>query len=264
MRARRRVGVIGTFVWDEIHGRDPMQAPVQEWGGITYALAGLDAALSDDWEIVPLIKVGSDLAQRARDHVATLRRMAPDAAIIEVPYLNNRVTLRYASSERRTEKLTGGIPGWQWLGLKPLLADLDALYINLISGWELNLETAQLIRQHFAGAVYCDMHSLLLAVDADGYRVPQTVPNVPSWMQCFDLLQINEDELALLAPDAMALAATAMAAGVSAINVTLGPQGVVYFAAPKFERLSDIRRSALPVSGAVDGAIRTSRVPAAA
>ncbi|MEO9114566.1 MAG: hypothetical protein ABI311_00245 [Gemmatimonadaceae bacterium] len=66
MRARRRVGVIGTFVWDEIHGRDPIQAPIQEWGGITYALAGLDASLSDDWEIVPLIKVGSDLAQRAR------------------------------------------------------------------------------------------------------------------------------------------------------------------------------------------------------
>ena len=67
MKRRRRVGVIGTFVWDEIHGRDPAQAPLAEWGGITYALAGLDAALSDEWEIVPLIKVGSDLASRARD-----------------------------------------------------------------------------------------------------------------------------------------------------------------------------------------------------
>jgi sugar/nucleoside kinase (ribokinase family) len=80
-------------------------------------------------------------------------------------------------------------------------------------------------------------------------------------MQCFDLVQVNEDELALLAGDAMALAATAMAAGVSIINVTLGPRGAVYFAAPRFERLSDIRRSALPVSGALDGAIRTSLVP---
>jgi hypothetical protein len=264
MRARRRLGVIGTFVWDEIHGRDPVQAPIQEWGGITYALAGLDAALNDEWEIVPLIKVGSDLAQRAREHLATLRHMAPDASIIEVPYPNNRVTLRYESSERRTEKLTGGIPGWQWLGLKPLLAGLDALYINLISGWELNLETAQLIRQHFSGVVYCDMHSLLLAVDAEGYRVPQIVPNVRSWMQCFDILQVNEDELALLAPDGLALAATAMAAGVSVINVTLGPRGAIYFAAPKFEQLSDIRRVQLPVSGALDGAIRTSRLPAVA
>lgn len=262
MPARRRLGVIGTFVWDEIHGRDPSQAPVEEWGGITYALAGLDAALNNDWEIVPLIKVGSDLAQRARDYLATLRHLAPDAAIIEVPYPNNRVTLRYETSERRTEQLLGGIPGWHWLGLKPLLGDIDALYINLISGWELSLETVQLIRQHFSGAVYCDMHSLLLAVDADGYRVPHLVPNVPSWMQCFDMLQVNEDELALLAPDAMALAATAMAAGVSVINVTLGPRGAVYFAAPKFEQLSDLRRTNLAAAAALGGAIRTSLVPA--
>jgi hypothetical protein len=262
MRARRRLGVIGTFVWDEIHGRDPAQAPVQEWGGITYALAGLDAALSDDWEIVPLIKVGSDLALRARDYLASLRRVARDAAIIEVPYPNNRVTLRYASSERRTEQLTGGIPGWHWLGLKPLLAGIDALYVNLISGWELNLETAQLLRQHFSGVVYCDVHSLLLAVDADGFRVPHALQNVAAWMQCFDLVQANEDELALLAPDAMALAATALASGVSAINVTLGPRGAVYFAAPGFEQLSDIRRGRLPASGALAGPIRTALVPA--
>jgi hypothetical protein len=262
MKRRRRLGVIGTFVWDEIHGRDPARAPVQEWGGITYALAGLDASLNDDWEIVPLIKVGSDLAQRARDYLATLKHLAPDAAIIEVQYPNNRVTLRYESSERRTERLTGGIPGWHWLGLKPLLGDIDALYINLISGWELSLETVQLIRQQFGGVIYCDMHSLLLAVDSEGYRVPHIVPNVGAWMQCFDLLQVNEDELALLAPDAMALAATAMASGVSVINVTLGSRGAVYFAAPRFERLSDIRRSSLPAAGALDGAIRTSLVPA--
>jgi hypothetical protein len=262
MCARRRLGVIGTFVWDEIHGRDPSQAPVEEWGGITYALAGLDAALAEDWEIVPLIKVGSDLAQRARDYLATLRHLAPDAAVIEVPYPNNRVTLRYESNERRTEQLTGGIPGWHWLGLKPLLVGLDALYVNLISGWELSLETAQLIRQNFSSIIYCDMHSLLLAVDPEGYRVPHLVPNIAGWMQCFDLLQVNEDELALLAPDAMALAATAMAAGVSVINVTLGPRGAVYFAAPKFERLSDIERTKLPASAALRGAIRTARVPA--
>ncbi len=263
MAARRRLGVIGTFVWDEIHGRDPAQAPVQEWGGITYALAGLDAALSEDWEIVPLIKVGSDLAQRAREYAATLKRIAPHAGLIEVPYRNNRVTLRYESSERRSERLDGFIPGWQWLGLKPLLPGLDALYINFISGWELDLETLQLIRQNFQGPIYCDMHSLLLAVDAQGYRVPQGIANASAWLHCFDLLQVNEDEMSLLADDAMALAASAMAAGVSVINVTLGSRGAVYFAAPGFERLSDIRRANLPASGGFGGAIRTALAPAA-
>ena len=68
----RRIGVIGTFVWDVIYGRDPRSTPVEEWGGITYALSGLDAALPDDWEIVPLIKVGDDLADRG--HAISLAR----------------------------------------------------------------------------------------------------------------------------------------------------------------------------------------------
>ena len=134
-----RLGVIGTFVWDVIHGRHANAAPVTEWGGITYSLAGLDAALPADWEIVPIMKVGSDLGTRANEFIRTLKRIAPDAALIEVPYANNRVELRYISDERRTETLTGGVPGWSWIGLKPAIdiSNLDALYVNFLSGWEL-------------------------------------------------------------------------------------------------------------------------------
>ncbi|HMG00579.1 MAG TPA: hypothetical protein VK560_04985, partial [Gemmatimonadaceae bacterium] len=67
MARKRRVGVMGSFVWDVIHGRDPRDAPVEEWGGITYTLGALDAALPTDWEFVPILKVGSDLAQSARE-----------------------------------------------------------------------------------------------------------------------------------------------------------------------------------------------------
>jgi pfkB family carbohydrate kinase len=261
MTRKKRVGVMGSFVWDVIHGRDPRDAPVEEWGGITYALGALDAALSNDWEFVPILKVGSDLAHSARQFVAALDRAAPDAAPIEVPQPNNRVALHYLSDERRCERLSGGVPKWTWLGLKPLLNNLDALYINLISGFELDLETAQLIRQHFRGPIYCDLHSLLLAVQPDGMRTLQPLPNAASWMRCFDLIQVNEDEMSMMASDPMALAAIALAEGVSSIAITLGSRGVVYFAAPAFERISDIRRSHL---GAPPGAIRTALVPAKA
>lgn len=257
----RRVGVIGSFVWDEIHGRDPRDTPVQEWGGITYALSALDAALPPDWEIVPLLKVGSDMAARARQFLSTLRRIAPDAAPIEVPYPNNRVVLRYTSAEQRCEQLTGGVPKWHWLGLKPLLGDLDALYINLISGFELDLETARLVRQHFRGPVYCDLHSLLLATADDGMRVPQSLANAVEWYRCFDIMQVNEQEAALLAPDPMTLAATAFSAGVQFLAMTAGSRGVIYFAAPGFERLSDLtklRDRMVPHSGP----IRTAKISA--
>ena len=197
------MGVIGTFVWDIIYGRDARSVPVEEWGGITYALAGLDAALPDDWEIVPILKVGYDLAARARDHLRTLKRIAPDAALVEVPYPGHRVELRYIDDERRTEILTGEIPGWSWLGLKPLIDDarLDALYINFLSGWELDLETAHLLRQHFRGPIHCDLHMKLMAVQPGGLRTPRAIPHVAEWCACFDFLQMNEEEMATIAPD---------------------------------------------------------------
>jgi hypothetical protein len=260
MAAKRRVGVIGSFVWDVIHGRDPLGAPIEEWGGITYALGALDAALPDDWEMVPLVKVGFDLAQRAREFMRDLENAAPDAAPIEVPHHNNRVSLHYQSDERRCERLAGGVPGWSWLGLKPLLSGLDALYINFISGFELDLETAQLIRTHFAGPIYCDLHSLLLAVQADGMRTLQPLPNPAVWCRCFDILQVNEDEMQMMAPDPMGLAAVAISAGVSSLNVTMGKRGVVYFAAPGFDRLADLDRGRFQ---ATTGAIRTELLPAA-
>lgn len=258
----KRVGVIGSFVWDIIYGRDPGRPPVEEWGGVTYALAGFDAALSADWQVVPLAKVGRDLWGRANDYLRTLRRVAPDALPIEVPQPNNRVTLRYVDAERRSEVLQGGVPPWHWLGLKPLLADLDALYVNLLSGFELDLEVMQLVRQHFRGPIYCDLHSLFLAVQPDGLRTWHEIPNIDGWLRCIDVLQVNEEEMRMMAPDPMALAARAMNAGVTSLVVTLGARGAVYVNAPHFTRLADLAR---PDSAAfVSGTVQTALVHAAA
>jgi hypothetical protein len=153
------------------------------------------------------------------------------------------------------------VPPWNWLGLKPLLADLDALYINMISGFELELETAQLIRQHYRGPIYCDLHSLMLSVQPTGFRAPRPLENAAAWCACFDLLQVNEDEAALMAPDPMALAATAFGNGIRSLVVTLGSRGVVYFAAPGFDALSDLVRQPLASAPAI-GPVRTALLPA--
>src|SRR5439155_670638 len=106
----KRLGVVGSLVWDTIYGRDPAQPAVEEWGGISYSLAALDATLADDWVIVPMVKVGRDLAPRANQFLRTLRHLTPGARFIEVPEPNNRVTLRYYQLERRCEQMVGGVP----------------------------------------------------------------------------------------------------------------------------------------------------------
>jgi len=246
----KRVGVVGSMVWDTIHGRDPVQPPVEEWGGISYALSAFDAALADDWQVVPLIKVGRDLASRARQFLGGLRHVAPGARFIEVPEPNNRVTLRYESADRRCELLSGGVPAWTWSELGPLVQDLDALYVNFISGFEMALPTAQAMARAFPGPIYTDLHSLFLGVATDGLRVPRPLPEAPGWFGCSQWIQLNEDEFALLGPDPLAVTASVLSAGCRGLIVTLGPRGAVYFDRPDPALPIATERVSLELAGA--------------
>jgi sugar/nucleoside kinase (ribokinase family) len=241
-----KIGIIGSLVWDLIYGRDALAPPVEEWGGIAYALAGLDASLGPDWQIVPLIKVGRDLGREAQQLLNGLTRLTPGGRCVEVTAPNNRVVLHYQSTERRCERMAGGVPGWTWAELGPMVRDLDALYINFISGFELCLGTAQALRQAFQGPIYADLHSLFLGMQQDGMRVLRPLPNSPDWFGCFDLVQLNEDEMRQLSPDPLTLSAQALEAGISLLTVTLGPRGVAYVAAPGFERLAERRNEGTP------------------
>ena len=59
-----------------------------------------------------------------------------------------------------------------------MIAGLDALLVNFISGFEMSLGTAQLLRRGFGGPIYADLHSLFLGMQADGLRVPQPLPEL--------------------------------------------------------------------------------------
>ena len=185
-----------------------------------------------------------------------LSRLAPGGRCVEVTAPNNRVVLHYQSTERRCERMAGGVPGWTWAELGPMVRDLDAIYLNFISGFELCLGTAQALRQGFQGPIYADFHSLFLGMQQDGMRVLQPLPDAADWFGCFDLVQLNEDEMRQLSPDPLSLSAQALAAGVSLLTVTLGPRGVAYVAAPGFDGLADGR-------GAADGqpAVRPAHPP---
>lgn len=243
-----KIGVLGSLVWDVIHGRDPAQGVVEEWGGIAYSLAAMDAALPEDWEIVPLIKVGHDRARQAAEFARTLERFPAHARFIEVPVANNVVELRYQSAERRCERMAGGVPGWNWGELGPMVTDLDALYVNFISGFEMCRWTAGHLRQGFKGPIYADLHSLFLGMRSDGIRTLQPLAEIGEWFSCFDTVQLNEEEMRTLGDDPMMLSAEMLRAGVTLLNVTLGAKGVAYIHAPKGEAV----RTALMAPPAVD------------
>ncbi len=228
----KRLGVLGTFVYDRIWTLEDAARgePFSSWGGVAYSLASAAAARPDGWEIVPVVKVGRDLAADARELLATLPGVAAGPSLVVVPEDNNRVELRYTDGAHRGERLTGGVPGWSWKELEPHVAGLDALYVNFITGFEMGLADMEALRRAFGGPLYSDLHSLFLGCPGAGTRELRTLPEWERWAACFDGVQLNERELGTLggAGDWAEAAGRVLDAGPALAVVTLGAEGAAY------------------------------------
>ena len=269
LRSRRgetsTLGVVGTLVWDTILHRDGRAEPVTEWGGIGYALEALTVALPENWEILPLMKVGRDLSEEAFRFLRGLPRVLTEPGVAVVPAPNNRVEMRYSGQERLTERMTGGVPPWAWDELRPLAGLCDALYINFISGYEMELETAQNLRCGFPGPIYADLHSLFLGIGRHGDRIPRPLPHWAEWITSFDAVQMNEDEFELLGRahgDPWKLAADVVGTDLKLITVTLGSRGATYVADAGF-RSDPFTWAQLRGRLAAPGPVRSAKLDAA-
>jgi hypothetical protein len=197
----RRLGIIGTFVWDTVWTLEDQAAgrPLETWGGVSFSVASAAATRPEGWEIVPIAHVGRDLFDQVHAYLDTVDGIGSRGGIVAVDDPNNRVELVYTDAASRGETMRGGVPGWTWPELAPHLEGLDALYVNFLSGWEVDLRTAKMLRRHFAGFLYADLHSLFLGPPLpDGPRRPQRLHRWSDWLRCFNAVQMNEDEYTLL------------------------------------------------------------------
>jgi hypothetical protein len=174
------------------------------------------------------------MVEEARAFCAALPGVDAEAGLVTAPEPNNRVELRYTDDARRGERLTGGVEAWTWEELAPRVAGLDALYVNYFSGFEIGLEATERLRASFSGPLYADLHSLFLGCPGAGTRQMRHLPDWERWAACFDAVQLNDDELRMLAPGADA-ARVLMAAGPRVVAVTHGAEGA-----------SVLRRAATP------------------
>jgi hypothetical protein len=255
----KRLGVIGSLVWDRLWGWTPQgqaDEPVEAWGGISYSLAALCAACPPGWVVEPILKIGRDLREPADALLAELPNLSRER-ILTVDEPTNRVELRYWDPHRRCEQLSGGVAPWTAEELLPRLEGLDALYVNFISGYEMELALAQRLPVQVQGPIYGDIHSLLLGSDAEGKRVLRPLPEWREWVRCFDAVQFNEDEMRTLAGKHTAfseLAAEIVVLGPSLVVVTRGAQGADYAMRPDGVFVSGTRAPA-------DAAAAYGRVP---
>jgi sugar/nucleoside kinase (ribokinase family) len=197
----RRIGVIGTFVWDTIrHPSARAGEPVEQWGGVAYSLSAFSAACPPGFTIFPIARVGADLADAAFELLDSLPNVSAHSGIRVVPEANNRVELLYDGVSERKERLTGGVSAWPRDELHQALDSVDALYVNFLSGFEMDLTISESLKV-LEIPIYADLHSLFLGPPAASAREPRRLPEWRRWLGCFDAVQMNENELALLGPE---------------------------------------------------------------
>lgn len=253
------LGILGTLVLDRIHrpppdaAGGPEPAPTEDWGGIVYSLEAFDAGRDSDWTFLPIAKIGDDVYDEAVSRVETLSGVESLDGLRRVPEPNNRVELHYHDRGDRCERLTGGVPGWRWPELEPLLATCDALYVNFIAGWELDLGAARALRRGFGGPIYADIHSLLLGIDESGVRVRRALPEREEWMACFDYIQGNRAEIAIVAgaDDPLEAVSRLVERGADAAFCTLGAEGATWASADGKGGMETLASADRP-AGAVD------------
>ncbi len=194
----KRLGVLGTFVWDTIWPPGGSERPIEQWGGLAYSLAAFSAVCPPGWTIRPITRIGADLADRAGAFLSSLPSVSWREGLRVVPEPTNRVELRYHDAGERSETLTGGVSSWTWRELSPLLTGVDALYVNFVSGLEMDLETLRSVRAELQAPIYVDLHSLFLGPPGDGPRQPRRLPDWEQWLECCDAVQLNRVVLGLL------------------------------------------------------------------
>jgi sugar/nucleoside kinase (ribokinase family) len=170
----------------------------EQWGGILYSLLTLVHLMDEGDTIRPVFSVGKADSEKLMDllkHYPSIDTRG--IAITEEP--TNRVMLIYhEDGESRTEcsrQIAAPIP---WARIKPAL-DADGILINMVSGFDITLETLDRIRMETREReipIHLDLHSLTLGVDQHAKRFRRPVPEWRRWCFGIHTVQMSEEEAA--------------------------------------------------------------------
>lgn len=190
--------VLGHLVLDEIHSYDGKV--YHGAGGITFPVSAFDALLADGESLRPLFPFGRDATGTMRDLAAACPR-TDFSHCWPVEAENTRVRLFHESPAQYNTQLVRSLDAIPAARIEPLLADSALVYLNMMTGHDITLDTAARLRGT-GRLVYIDLHMIAYRVHRDGHREPAASPRWREWLRAGDVLQCNEREFAALIPDA--------------------------------------------------------------
>lgn len=71
----------------------------------------------------------------------------------------------------------------------------DGILINMITGYDINLNQLKHIRNNYNGLVFIDVHTLSRGLDENYKRNFRVIPNFNEWAKRLNIIQVNQQEL---------------------------------------------------------------------
>ena len=226
-----KITVIGHLCLDAIHHADG--AETQSPGGIFFSVATLANLLPATDVVQPVFGIGKN------EHDAIIEQLQhyPNVDTSGIYRFNgptNQVALMYKDSQERIEcsrHIAEPIP---FKKIKPYL-ETDLLLINMISGFDVTLETLDQIRMEVREEhtpIYMDVHSLTLGLNDDFTRYHRPVDAWRRWLFMIHAAQMNEEEAACLTSESFS--DEQLTKHISALNtkvsvITRGERGCTAF-----------------------------------
>jgi len=104
----------------------------------------------------------------------------------------------------------------------------DAIYINMITGYDITLHDLEFIRKSFDKLIYIDIHTLSRGFDEINKRVFRTIPRAELWQKHSSIIQVNESEFYTLSslPEKPVILDSFFRGGGFGLVITKGDKGV--------------------------------------
>lgn len=223
-----KIALIGHYCTDLFHHSDGTEE--QRPGGIYHAIATMAAVASDSDTLFPVCGVGDAEFESFR----TLLSRCPNVDLSGVFRLQQGSNVVHYFDDRPAECVENISPPIPFESIRPFLA-VDGIYINMISGSDITLDTLDHIRLGVRGKkvpIHFDMHCLTLGINSDGTRFRRAMSDWRRWCFMTDSIQMNEEEAGGITLEQFsdeAFAKQMMPLMVKAFVVTKGKNGVTVY-----------------------------------
>ena len=231
-----RIGVIGHLCLDVVHLPDGSghERLSESYGGIFWAVATLANLLSREDVISPVFGIGTNEFDKV---IKRLHRYdnVDTTGIFKMDTPTNQVHLFYGTNGSQRVECSKYISDPIPFSQMENLTDVDGILINMISGFDVTLETLDRIRvesRKLNVPVHFDFHSLSLGIDTEHKRFRKPVADWQKWCAGINSVQMSEEEAAGLTPEHFgehSLASAVLSENCHAMIVTRDRRGGTLF-----------------------------------